>query len=264
MRCIFCKNPSDSSRSIEHIIPESLGNTKQMLPRGIVCDKCNNYFARKVEKPFLDASGIKELRSFQFIPNKKGKIPPSIGYINSQHPVEIFPQKQGDIKAIIKKVETELLNKIINEKNSFIVLPTGRLPEQTNIVSRFLAKIAVEAIAQRFLNSGIEVDHLIDGAEFDPIRNYARLGRPDNWVYHKRSLYNANEKRTNSSGDSYEVVYEYDLFYTPCQELYFILVIFGLELAINIGGPDVDGYLAWLTENNGISPLYMGNNKNVI
>lgn len=263
MRCIFCKSLSDSSRSVEHIIPESLGNTKQILPRGVVCDKCNNYFARKVEKPFLDASGITELRSFQFIPNKKGIIPSSTGYIDAEHQVQIFPYKEGEIKASIA-VETELFNKILEGQDSFLVLPTGRLPEQNNIVSRFLAKIAVEAIAQRFLSVGIELDQLIDGVEFDPIRDYARLGRPNDWVYHKRTIYEANQKRTKHSEEPYEVIYEYDLFYTPRQELYFILVIFGLELAINIGGSNIDGYLEWLTENNNVSPLYIGENKDLI
>jgi hypothetical protein len=262
MRCIFCKNFSDSSRSVEHIIPESLGNTKQILPRGVVCDKCNNYFARKVEKLFLDASGITELRSFQFIPNKKGIIPSSTGYINAEHPVQIFPHKKGEIKASIA-VETELFNKILDGKGSFPVLPTGRLPEEKNIVSRFLAKIAVEAIAQRFLSVGIELEPLTDGTEFDPIRDYARLGRPNDWEYHKRT-YEANQKRTKHIEEPYKVIYEYDLFYTPHQELYFILVVFGLELTINVGGPDIDGYLAWLAENNNVSPLYIGKNKDLV
>lgn len=67
MRCIFCKNDSGNSTSCEHIIPESLGNTTQILPPGVVCDKCNNYFSRKVEKPFLETQGIRDLRSFRFI-----------------------------------------------------------------------------------------------------------------------------------------------------------------------------------------------------
>lgn len=51
VRCIFCKQNSEGSRSVEHIIPESIGNTRHILPRGTVCDRCNNYFSRKVEGP---------------------------------------------------------------------------------------------------------------------------------------------------------------------------------------------------------------------
>ena len=52
VRCIFCKTKSSACVSVEHIIPESLGNTQHILPRGWVCDSCNNYMATKVEKPF--------------------------------------------------------------------------------------------------------------------------------------------------------------------------------------------------------------------
>ena len=48
MRCIFCGSDTSQSTSVEHIIPESFGNSKAILRKGIVCDKCNNYFSRKV------------------------------------------------------------------------------------------------------------------------------------------------------------------------------------------------------------------------
>jgi len=40
-RCIFCNNDSPFS-SVEHIVPESLGNDIVILDKGWVCDKCNN------------------------------------------------------------------------------------------------------------------------------------------------------------------------------------------------------------------------------
>lgn len=62
MRCIFCENDSSSSKSVEHIVPASFGNSTSVLPKGIVCDKCNNYFARKIESPFLNSEAILQLR----------------------------------------------------------------------------------------------------------------------------------------------------------------------------------------------------------
>lgn len=76
MRCIFCKKDSSNSKSVEHIIPESLGGKEYLLGKGLVCDKCNNYFARKVEKPFLEDETIKLLRFDEGLENKRGKIPP--------------------------------------------------------------------------------------------------------------------------------------------------------------------------------------------
>lgn len=75
MKCIFCKRPSETSSSVEHIIPESLGNKQYILPKGAVCDKCNNYLAREVEKPVLASPMFRFLRKSMTIPNKRGKLP---------------------------------------------------------------------------------------------------------------------------------------------------------------------------------------------
>jgi hypothetical protein len=75
MRCIFCKNPSGESTSKEHIVPESMGNFEHMLPPGAVCDGCNQYFARKIERPLLESPMFKHLRFGMKVPNKRGRVP---------------------------------------------------------------------------------------------------------------------------------------------------------------------------------------------
>lgn len=75
MRCIFCKQPSTASKSVEHIVPESLGNVDHVLPVGAVCDSCNQYFARKVERQILESPIFRLLRADMAIPNKRGRIP---------------------------------------------------------------------------------------------------------------------------------------------------------------------------------------------
>src|SRR5215217_7224004 len=94
MRCIFCKADSSASHSIEHIIPESLGNTRFVLPRGIVCDCCNNYFARKVEAPFLTSPALRYLRFHEELGNKRGRVPSVEGLILPNIPVRVtrFPR----------------------------------------------------------------------------------------------------------------------------------------------------------------------------
>ena len=42
-------------------------------------------------------------------------------------------------------------------------------------------------------------------------------------------------------------------------ELFFVIVIWGMEYAINLGGPDIKGYINWLEKNNYVSPLYFEN-----
>jgi hypothetical protein len=61
MNCIFCTQNSENSKSVEHIVPESLGNKSTVLSKGIVCDGCNNYFARKIEGEMLSFPYLKAL-----------------------------------------------------------------------------------------------------------------------------------------------------------------------------------------------------------
>lgn len=75
MHCIFCKGESSASRSVEHILPESLGNTEHVLPLGVVCDGCNNYFASKIEQPLLEDPYLREQCSLAGILSKKGNLP---------------------------------------------------------------------------------------------------------------------------------------------------------------------------------------------
>ena len=95
MRCLFCKKNSDDSKSVEHIVPESLGNVSYVLPKGVVCDKCNNYFSRKVEKPFLDLPAVQSLRFHQVIPSKRDNVPSINAMLGSGYPVIVNRHKKG-------------------------------------------------------------------------------------------------------------------------------------------------------------------------
>jgi len=75
MRCIFCKAESTASRSVEHIVPESMGNSNHVLPLGSVCDWCNQYFARKVERAVLESPTFRLIRASMEVPSKRGRVP---------------------------------------------------------------------------------------------------------------------------------------------------------------------------------------------
>ena len=75
MHCIFCKSDSSQSRSVEHVICQSLGNIEHVLGPVLVCDPCNNYFATKVEGPLLSGPYFREQCSRAGILSKKGNLP---------------------------------------------------------------------------------------------------------------------------------------------------------------------------------------------
>ncbi len=73
-RCIFCKTSAGPFDTVEHIIPESLGNIDDILPPGAVCDRCNQYFGTKVESPALGRTILGVLRAAHGVPTKKGRM----------------------------------------------------------------------------------------------------------------------------------------------------------------------------------------------
>jgi hypothetical protein len=105
------------------------------------------------------------------------------------------------------------------------------------------------------------LDYLCDAAQLDPLRNHARRGTTPVWPVHRRRIYDADGKTFDPSGLAVQVVHESDFLVTSSNEWYFVLAIFGEELAINLGGPEIAGYVRWLKDNNNESPLYSGKNS---
>jgi hypothetical protein len=271
LRCIFCKTESSASRSVEHIIPESLGNTKAVLPPGVVCDSCNNYFARKIEKPLLDTPYFRNLRGRQRIDSKRGRVPaqdallltqsgltegikaklflPSVRHINRHGVVHI--EDMDDVKKVFaRRGEVQLL---VGASEDDIGGP--------KLLSRFLAKVALELLVDRLSKTDNWQSFIIDNSELDPVRLHARRGTPASWEYSRRRIYHEND-RIMMNNEDVQTVWEWDALAIrvtdASMELYSVLALFGQEYVINFGGPSMDGYRAWLDASNHASPLHPG------
>ena len=274
MHCIFCKQGSHSSRSVEHIVPESLGNTTQVLPPGVVCDACNNYFSRKVEGPLLDSGELKLLRFQQVIPSKRKRIPAMDVKIELASSKAIIngrmhrPANRDFMPVLAIAVEKEI--DLAVELKGALASPVDMSPPPNTLMSRFLAKCALEALAQRVLEHPLGIDQFINQPQFDLLRRHARYGQPAHWPFHERVLYDQN-RPILENGEVVQTVFEYDIFATTPErtdaegnmvsEFYFVIAIFGVEFAINIAGPEIEGYEIWLREHSNVSPLYWGKNK---
>lgn len=73
--CLFCKSSQNSFASVEHIFPESLGNKEKILPKGIVCDRCNNETLSSLDEELLEFEPIKFLRTMNGVESKRGRVP---------------------------------------------------------------------------------------------------------------------------------------------------------------------------------------------
>jgi hypothetical protein len=259
MKCIFCKENSENSKSIEHIIPESLGNKKAILEKGIVCDSCNNYFARKIEKNFLQTPFYKSLRSRYGIESKKGKIPLDIGYLpitGSEIEIElngVFDPNDTTLRFVVPKNSD--FEKLQNGEIKEIYIPVSIELEKSLIVSRFLAKVGIEIIAYNFWESAKDVSYIISEDLYNPLRNYARYGVGVKfWDYYQRRIYGEIEE-----GGLRQKMYEFQIWTTEDNEnalgLHLTLVLYGMEFTINLFEPSIERYKVWLNENENKIPI---------
>lgn len=257
MKCIFCKNDSSNSKSVEHIIPESIGNKSHILKKGIVCDGCNNYFATKIEKKVLEKPYFKNVRYRNFITTKKGRFVPD---------KTLFPHKEGgwvdvwlDEKGIVfDSKDNHIINLIKEGKINKLIIPIIDQPDENDYdVSRFLAKVALEVLTDRIKNEEHWIEEIITNSQLDPIRNYARFGKGKFWKYHQRRIYSEETRFTDPvhHPKPYEIIHEMDILYSEDKVMYFILVIMGIEFAINLAESETEYYVDWLKNNNNKSPI---------
>jgi hypothetical protein len=70
MICIFC-DKGNNAKSIEHIVPESLGNQDYIMPKHSVCDGCNTRFSKFEDKALTNTVLVME-RARKGVVTKKG------------------------------------------------------------------------------------------------------------------------------------------------------------------------------------------------
>ena len=271
MRCLFCKQDTSITKSVEHIIPESLGNKTMILPRGYVCDKCNNYFAIKVEKPFMELPEIRQLRFQEMIPNKKNKMPQMYALYNGKFPVKLGLDVKQDECMLFVDADDEILNEILCKGKGNLVFPAftnETIIESSIIVSRLIAKIALEVLADKLKMLEGSLDELIDNKGFDKIRNHARRGIISEWPCSIRRIYNMDTLWKCDEDGEEQIIFETDFLVidkggegdSRYVFIYFVFVLWGMEFVINMAGPEIDEYNSWVNQHGGLSPLYVKRN----
>ena len=259
-KCIFCTKTKGPFRSVEHIVPESLGNNsgRHVLPKGAVCDPCNNYFATKVEGPVLGHISFQNLRAKYMIPTKRGRTPFVKGFAHNTdievgmrldkktERLEFFAVKEN------QRAEYERLKRLDSMfiRQNLLVFPMEVDPPERDM-SRFLAKMALEALFARFCDTVGEKEayDILSAEHYDKVREWARYGHNfAEWPYHYRAYF--PEETLMEHPETKEWVqfgFGYDLLLTDRPETYFVFSIHGHEFVINLGGPAIKGYEQWLS-----------------
>lgn len=269
--CIFCHKDSSNSKSVEHIIPESLGNKHHYLPKGYVCDACNNYFSVKIEKELLAQPYFVSMRFRNVILTKKGH------FVKEKL---FFPEVMKSSEVVMSTTEDGVIEVVVDDKELYDLIEAGKTktmigsyipePEYPNaIMSRFLAKCAYEYFLYNMDKDKYDlcVQELL-GKENDALkslREYARYGIGRFWQYNQRRIYSEGYLSFREKEDKcFEMLHEMKLFskehtrfpngYVEA-EIYFVAAISGIEYAICLSDPDISKYRKWLKNNNDKSPL---------
>lgn len=165
--CIYCRETTGGFTSEEHIIPESLGNDELVLPRGFVCDKCNNGVLAELDSVLLKFEPIAMLQ-VQFVPyTKDGKLPKA----NFQN-LTIRRTSPRSITVQAKDRTGRIRNKkhLGDGRYTFSLNMRGK-PLDPKQLGRALYKVGLGMVA---LGQGHE--QACD-PRFDEARNYIRFGK---------------------------------------------------------------------------------------
>jgi hypothetical protein len=178
MNCLFC-NKNGPYNTIEHIVPESLGNKRLLLIEQI-CDSCQAYLGKEVERYVLQRSPIGAWRVFAGIETKNGK-PPTFSFRqpnrNKGHLPDSHFANDDTISLSISEegehefdIEDEQVLKAVADgtKTEFRLVLT---PKMLHMMGRFLGKVGLEILAR---------DHpdFARSDSFDKMRRFVRFGEP--------------------------------------------------------------------------------------
>lgn len=183
MRCLFCAHDGPYS-TVEHIVPESLGNTHILLFEQ-VCDSCQSYLGKEVEEYVLRRSPIGAWRVFAGTKTKHGKLPTFAfrqpakdkGRLPDRHAgnddsVTLHYSEVGEREFDID--DKELLKNVADgTKTDFRLVLT---PKMLHMMSRFLGKIGLELMARDYPKKARD-------AAFDQMRQFARFGQPVSFLW---------------------------------------------------------------------------------
>jgi hypothetical protein len=173
--CLYCGSDGPFSTK-EHVVPESLGNDELILI-GEVCDACQRYFGKEIERYALDKTPLAFWRVFLRISTKKGKLPAvdfgqireDKGTIPDRHAhhdnVGLTAHKDGSVSVDIDN--DEIVRGILDgTKTEFRIVLT---PKKLHMLGRFLGKVGLGILATSDPARARD-------QRFDRVRRYARYG----------------------------------------------------------------------------------------
>jgi len=123
------------------------------------------------------------------------------------------------------------------------------------LMGRFLAKVGLEVLAFKTLSVSDSNAELVKQPELNELRRFARFNEGPDWPFTARTLHPINAV-FEKDGNCFELLHEFEILVIDSSEMYVVISIFGVEMVLNLGGRENDGYRRWLEANEWASPLY--------
>lgn len=159
-RCLFCSSERGPFESVEHPIPESMGNDDTVVPKGFVCDACNQYFGSKIERQIMASPPFNVERVKASIKTKKH------GY-SKYVDDDLLLLSHGFWDHTICAMSPERYNSIFYDNQGVLWVRTP--PNYIILLVRFLIKMGLELLV---LSDTLDVY----SKAFDQARRCARFG----------------------------------------------------------------------------------------
>ena len=249
-KCIFCLSENSSFSKEEHIIPESLGGDR-ILPKGFVCDQCNQYFGSNVEKNALALSPLAIARILMSIKSKRKRHARLIGVrFEKNYKGMKFEAEGSDEADIIVRVNQDAYNDL---KANKIKTLYWSFEEGMPSLVRLLIKMGLEIIAT---SKKLDV--------YDPVFDKARMAarNPKKSLVWKVAetllpLRSCWESGVDDKGPYVRrTEYEYGVYRSPDHVIFFFqywILVFIIPLTE--GGSFEDGIDLINKDNLSVTPL---------
>lgn len=210
-KCIYCLSTDNTFNSEEHIFPEGLGNDEAVLPKGYVCDTCNNGILSKLDSYLLISEPIAFL-AVQYVPyTKSGKLPTA----NFQN-MSLKKTRPGHIEITAKDKTGEIKNK----KD----LGDGWFSWTTEFKGK---RVNIKELARSFYKIGLGMVAFKQGHD---IALLPKFDRARDFINDKASFPNIILIRTNNQPHPEIYTYYKDLK----QGCPIVIDIFGVTIMINL------------------------------
>ncbi|MEW5928941.1 MAG: hypothetical protein AB1941_15885 [Gemmatimonadota bacterium] len=168
--CIFCRGATAGTEGLAHVLPEAVIHNSATLPRGAVCDNCNQYLG-SLDEMLVRTPTVAVCVQFYGFPGKRGKPRVEVGGINRQK----RPDGQINMQFPVTPTGAE-----VAEDGKHTVHVALGPPTSFNMLK---FRRALHHVALNFLAASLGEETAL-GSEFDAVRRYVRQPKPrEAWSY---------------------------------------------------------------------------------